>query len=409
MTAPLEQRVAAHLAALKDHEAPLAYIDVDALERNAAKLLAQAAPLPVRVASKSLRCTELVLGLLARHEQMQGVMAFTIDEALHLAGRGVDDVLVAYPSVQAAALARLAEFQRAQPQVTLRLMVDDLAQATPIAAAARGAGTRIGVCVDVDASWRPFGARGPAIGPKRSPLRTPAQVAGLVRELCALPELRVDALMIYDGQIAGVGDKPPGRALRARAIRLMQRRSLSELHERVPRVIEAARREIEAADGSLDLVNVGGTGSLARIKSVGGTTEVTAGSGFYAPALFDTYRSLDLEPAAFFVLPVVRRPSGTVATVLGGGYVASGTATPDRLPSPVYPAGLRLDADEGAGEVQTPLLGRAAAGLAVGDRVVFRHAKAGELAERFDHLVLVRGGVAEGAVPTYRGEGLTFL
>ncbi len=125
--------------------------------------------------------------------------------------------------------------------------------------------------------------------------------------------------------------------------------------------------------------------------------------------MFDAYRSLDLEPAAFFVLPVVRRPSGTVATVLGGGYVASGTATPDRLPSPVYPAGLRLDAEEGAGEVQTPLLGRAAAGLAVGDRVVFRHAKAGELAERFDHLVLVRGGVAEGAVPTYRGEGLTFL
>ena len=81
-----------------------------------------------------------------------------------------------------------------------------------------------------------------------------------------------------------------------------------------------------------------------------------------------------------------------VATLLGGGYHASGAAGRDRLPQPHLPPGLRLDPMEGAGEVQTPLLGPPAARLRVGDRVYLRHAKAGELCERFDSLHLVSGG-----------------
>ena len=75
---------------------------------------------------------------------------------------------------------------------------------------------------------------------------------------------------------------------------------------------------------------------------------------------------------------------GELSAALGGGYVASGATRADRQPVPVAPAGLRLDAREGAGEAQTPLLGDAARGLAVGDRVYLRHAKAGELCERFN-------------------------
>jgi D-serine deaminase-like pyridoxal phosphate-dependent protein len=59
--------------------------------------------------------------------------------------------------------------------------------------------------------------------------------------------------------------------------------------------------------------------------------------------------------------------------------------------------------------VQTPLLGPAAAHLRIGDRVWFRHAKAGELCERVDRLHLVRGDVVVDVVPTYRGEGQSFL
>ena len=138
-------------------------------------------------------------------------------------------------------------------------------------------------------------------------------------------------------------------------------------------------------------------------------TDIAAGSGFYGPTLFDAYGHFQPRPAALFALPVVRLPSPGVATVLGGGYHASGAAGVDRLPAPHLPAGLRLDPQEGAGEVQTPVLGRAAEELRIGDRVYFRHAKAGELCERFDTLHLVDGEQIVASVPTYRGEGKTFL
>ena len=159
----------------------------------------------------------------------------------------------------------------------------------------------------------------------------------------------------------------------------------------------------------LAFVNGGGTGSLSRTTALDAVTELTAGSGFYAPALFDNYRSLTLTPAAFFVLPLTRRPSRAVVTALGGGYLASGAAGADRLPQPYLPGGLRLDSQEGAGEVQTPLLGNPARSLRFGDRVYFRHAKAGELCERFNTLFLVEGGAVVDEVPTYRGEGRAFL
>jgi D-serine deaminase-like pyridoxal phosphate-dependent protein len=59
--------------------------------------------------------------------------------------------------------------------------------------------------------------------------------------------------------------------------------------------------------------------------------------------------------------------------------------------------------------VQTPLLGSAADDLLIGDKVWFRHAKAGELCERFAELQLIEGERVTAAVPTYRGEGKTFL
>jgi D-serine deaminase-like pyridoxal phosphate-dependent protein len=184
----------------------------------------------------------------------------------------------------------------------------------------------------------------------------------------------------------------------------MQRLSAREIRSRRAAVVEAVSRITP-----LELVNGGGTGSLEATASEEVVTEVTAGSGFYDSVLFDHYRSLHLRPAAAFAMPVVRKPSTRIATVLGGGYIASGPPGKDRLPEPYLPPGLRLDSFEGAGEVQTPVLGEAAASLEVGDRVYFRHAKAGELCERFTNLYLVEGGRIVDEVPTYRGEGKCFL
>ncbi len=55
-----------------------------------------------------------------------------------------------------------------------------------------------------------------------------------------------------------------------------------------------------------------------------------------------------------------------------------------------------------------PLKGAAADDLGLGDRIWFRHAKAGELAERFTEFALVAGEEVVGRAATYRGEGQCF-
>jgi D-serine deaminase-like pyridoxal phosphate-dependent protein len=282
-------------------------------------------------------------------------------------------------------------------------MVDSEEHLDLIEDAAGSSGSPVRVAIELDVGYWPLGGR-LKIGPKRSPIRTPRQAVALARAIAARPRLRLAGLMAYEGHIAGLGDRPPGKRLQGRAIEFLQARSAREIRSRRAAVVAAVT---ELAD--LEFVNGGGTGSLHATAAEDAVTELAAGSGFFAPTLFDAYSSFRLEPAAMFAMPVVRRPAPSIATVLGGGYLASGPGEPSRVPSPHLPAGLRLDRFEGAGEVQTPVLGTAAAQLLVGDRVYFRHAKAGELCERFETLHLVAGDRVVDEVPTYRGEGRCFL
>ena len=384
---------------------PFAFVDLGAMRRNAAAMVAQADGLPIRVASKSIRATAVLRRALDLDPAFQGVLAFTAPEALWLAGQGFDDIVVAYPTVDRAAIAGVARLAADDPAGSPVLMVDDRPHLDLIEGAIGGGPARVRVCLDVDLSWWPLGGRLSRIGPKRSPVHDPARAARMAAEIAERPGTELAGLMGYEGQIAGVGDRIPGKPLRSASIRFMQARSEADIRRRMPRIVAAVR---EAA-GELGFVNGGGTGSLARTAAAGTVTELTAGSGFFAPHLFDNYRSLALEPAAFFSLSVVRRPVGGIATLLGGGYLASGAAGRDRLPEPYLPGGLRFDRDEGAGEVQTPVTGAAAYQLRVGDRVYLRHAKAGELCERFESLYLVEGERIVDQVPTYRGEGKAFL
>lgn len=388
---------------------PFAFVDLDALRANARQMVDQAGGLPIRVASKSVRSVPVLRRILDLDPGFRGVLSFTVPEALELVARGFDDVVVAYPSVDRGAIAEVARLAAEDSGRAPVLMVDDRPHLDLIEGTIGSGPATVRVCLDIDVGWWPLAGR-IKIGPKRSPVRDPARARRMAEEIEARPGTRLAGLMAYEGHIAGVGDRIPGRPLRSAAIRAMQSASERDIARRLPRIVTAVREAVESAGGGqLDFVNGGGTGSLARTAALGAVDELTAGSGFYAPALFDAYRSLDLTPAAFFCLPVVRRPKGSIATVLGGGYIASGPPGDDRLPDPYLPGGLRFDGQEAAGEVQTPLLGAPTYQLRVGDRIYFRHAKAGELCERFDSLYLVEGERIIDEVPTYRGEGLTFL
>ncbi|MDX1510203.1 MAG: amino acid deaminase/aldolase [Nitriliruptorales bacterium] len=383
--------------ALADIEPPYAFVDLDAMWANARDLLGRAAGKPIRVASKSVRCRPLLTRILDRDDGFRGLLTFTLAESLWLAENGFDDLVVAYPTTDREALGRLGELEAPRPV----LMVDSTEHLDLIEEAGRG--RTVDVCLDVDAGWHIAGGR-VRIGPKRSPVHDGAAAVALAREIDRRAGVRLVGVMSYEGHVAGVGDRPPGRPLYGAAVRAMQRLSSTELVERRGKIVAAVR---EVAD--LRFVNGGGTGSLEMTAADPSVTELAAGSGFYAPHLFDHYGHFSLRPAAAFGLAVVRKPSPSIATTLGGGYLASGPADSQRLPVPWLPEGLRFDRDEGAGEVQTPLLGSAAEALEVGDVVFFRHAKAGELCERFDRLHLVAGDEVVDVLPTYRGEGQTFL
>ncbi|MFF9202343.1 amino acid deaminase/aldolase [Streptomyces sp. NPDC014986] len=382
-------------------DAPLALVDLDAFDANADDLVRRAGGKPVRIASKSVRCRALLERALAR-EGFAGIMSFTLAESLWLARSGFDDVLLAYPSADRAGYAELAADPGLAAAVTV--LVDDPAQLDLIDAARAGGGEVVRVCLELDTSLKLFGGR-VRVGARRSPLHSPAQIADLARAVTRRPGFRVVGIMAYEGHVAGVGDAVAGRPLRSRAVRLMQAAARRELAGRRAAAVRAVREVVP----DLEFVNGGGTGSVQHTAAEDAVTEIAAGSGLFVPRLFDNYTSFSGRPSALFALPVVRRPGVGVVTVLGGGYPASGAPGADRLPVPYLPEGLRYDAQEGAGEVQTPLLGPPADDLLIGDKVWFRHAKAGELCERFDALHLVEGDSVTGTVPTYRGEGRAFL
>ncbi len=388
--------------ATADLNPPLAIVDLGAFDRNAADMTRRAAGRPIRVATKSLRCRYLIERALAT-PGYRGVMCYSLPEALWLHAMGTsDDLLVAYPTVDRRALRALAADGQARQHITI--MTDSEAHLDVVDRALGDGHPEIRACLDLDVSWRPL-VRKPAvhIGTRRSPLFTPEQAADFAATVTRRPGFRLVGVMGYEGQIAGLGDAPPGHPLRAQLIRLIQGCSMPEIIRRRTETI----RLIQART-SLEFVNGGVTGSLESTARDTSVTELTAGSGLVGPTLFDAYRRFTPEPAVLFALPVVRRPGPGIATLFSGGYVASGPGTPDRLPRPHLPAGLNLIGVEGAGEVQTPVRGVAAGALRPGDRVWLRHAKAGELAERFREYHVIGDDGQITTVPTYRGEGQCF-
>ncbi len=378
---------------------PLAWLDLDALEQNMRDILHRAGDLPVRMVSKSLRSVAVIKRILAFSPRFQGVMCFHPAEAAYLCEQGLDDILVGYPCMQPNAIARACAQTKAGKQIVL--MVDADAQLDVIALEAKKAGVIQPVCMDMDMS-----TAFPALyfGVRRSPINSVIKAIQLYRSVENHQHLRLEGVMGYEAQIAGIGDCVPGKHLQNCAIPMLKQLSIPKLTRRRGDIVAA----LTQAGARLRFVNGGGTGSLGSTITDPSVTEVAVGSGFYSPHLFDYYQAFQYRPAAGFALEVVRRPDAYYLTCAGGGYIASGGVGVEKLPRPHSPCGLLLDGNEGAGEVQTPLRG-ALGPLKVGDPVLFRHAKAGELCERFNELLLIRNGKAEGSVTTYRGDGHAFL
>lgn len=378
---------------------PFAWLDVDLLDQNIHDLAARAKGTPIRIASKSIRCRWVLERILNASDQFQGIMSFNPMEAAFLADQGFDDLLIAYPSMQYSAIKAACE--RVKAGKTIYFMVDSIDQATLINTAAKDVGTQALLCMDLDMS-----VDFPALyfGVYRSPIRSPEDAVNLYQQIRSLPQVELCAVMGYEAQIAGLGNRIPGKHLENPVVNKLQDKAIAVVAERRGTTVAALKH----SGADIRVVNGGGTGSIESTIVEAAVTEVAVGSGFFSPHLFDYYSHFQHKPAAGFALEVARQPRKNIFTCSGGGYIASGVPESLKLPQPYLPKRLSYIKNEGAGEVQTPLKynGRL---LEIGSPVFFRHCKAGELCERFTQMTLIQNGTVIDHVNTYRGDGQCFV
>lgn len=386
----------------KNETLPLAFVDLDLLDQNIDHVKHRISNgKTIRVASKSVRSVEILKRILYSDKQVyKGIMCYAISEAVFLSQKGFDDLLVAYPCMQEKQISDACnEIKKGK---TIVLMVDSKEHVSRIQSVAKQCNVIVPVCIDIDMS---SGFPGLHFGVWRSSVSGKAQIHNLVDYILKNDTVKLDGIMGYEAQIAGVGDKTPGQLLKNKAIQLLKQISQREISQRR----EAMVQEINKKGISLRFVNGGGTGSIELTCSEKMVTEIAVGSAFYSPALFDYYKDFKHLPAMGFAIEIARIPKQGIYTCHGGGYVASGSPGKEKLPVPYLPEGLKYVENEGAGEVQTPLLYSGNEKLQAGDPVFMRHAKAGELCERFNELHLVSNGKIVERVTTYRGEGQCFL
>lgn len=379
---------------------PFAYLDLDLFEENIRQIASQTGGKRIRVASKSLRCVAAIRRVLEADACFQGIMCFTAREAAYLAGLGFKDLLIGYPTWNNEDIGLVARATAEGAQITL--MVDSIAHIDQIERVAEQYNVRLPVCLDIDMS---VDFPGLYFGVRRSPLRGAEETRPVIERLKDSKRVWLDGVMGYEAQIAGVGDQVPRQAAKNKLVQQLKKRSLAIIAQRRREVVDAIR----TSGLELRFVNGGGTGSEYTTRAEPVITEITVGSGFYSPALFDNYKDFRYQPAVGYAIEIVRKPAPGIHTCLGGGYTASGSAGADKLPRPYLPEGARLISLEGAGEVQTPVIYQGVHRLELGDPVFMRHAKAGEVCERFTHLILIKQGAIVDEVPTYRGDGQCFL
>lgn len=380
---------------------PFAFVDLDFFDENVLKVAARAGNKKIRVASKSIRCTALLRRILEHSEQYQGIMCFSAAEAVWLSEQGFDDLLVAYPTLEPTALQGVAQAVKKGHQIYL--MTDKKEHLQAIEAVGKAAQVVLPVCLDLDVSSRYPGLH---FGVHRSSIVDVESLEQYWQELQGLSFVSLQGLMGYEAQIAGVGDQTKGKGLLNKVIQQLQKHSIQQVRQKRAQAVQFLQ---EKMGKPLLFVNGGGTGSLESTREEEVVTEVTAGSAFFSPTLFDNYSKFQHLPAAAYAIEIVRQPQAHIYTCLGGGYVASGMLGQDKIPQPYLPEGCQLNPNEMAGEVQTPIHYKGAESLALGDPIFMRHSKAGELCERFQELLVLQNDKLLGAWPTYRGEGQCFL
>jgi D-serine deaminase-like pyridoxal phosphate-dependent protein len=344
---------------------PAAVLDLDAFDRNLAKMAARAkaAGLALRPHAKSHKCAALA------HRQIEagavGVCCAKLAEAEAMAAAGVGAVLVTSPIAGAANAERAAALARAMPD--FRIVVDHVDGVAELAAT----GAPIQVLIDID----------PGMG--RTGVGSPEQAAEVAGAIAAHPNLTLLGVQCYGGRWQHmVGANERAAAVADGMVKL-----------------NAAIAAIRAAGGRVGVVTGGGTGTFAADAAQGVLNEVQPGSyGFmdrdYRDALKD-------DPDGAFEQALVI--AGTVVSAnhpqwvtVDAGLKAFATDGPLPLPlTPKFAASLYRYFGDEHGLLMRP----DGQPVARGERIDFLPPHVDPTLDRYDVIYLVRGDVLEDIAP----------
>ena len=346
-------------------DTPALVLDLDAFERNLARMAEAVAAAGVRLRPHAKTHKS---PLIARRQIALGAVGACcqkVSEAEILVDGGVDDVLVSNQVVGAGKLARLAALAR---RAALAVCVDDAGNARDLSAAALRAGARIGVLVEID------------VGAGRCGVAPGADAVRLALEVAALPGLRFAGLQAYQGaaqHLRGAGERRDaiGRA--------------GELTSRT--VAMLAERGLACAT-----VAGAGTGSFEFEAASGIWNELQAGSYIFMDADYARNEAGDggvFEHALFVLATVMSHPTARRA-VLDAGLKALAF---DSGPPEVFGrAGVVYD---GASDEHGRLvLDGSNAALGIGDKLLLVPGHCDPTVNLHDWYVGVRGLGEAGAV-----------
>ncbi len=402
---------------LNKETAPFSFILEDELKSNISiyKKLVRASGKTLRVATKSLRVPDLFTLISRELSDVQtGFMTFNAEETHFLYGQGFRNFLLAYPCMETGSLAQALTILRQEdaglwqnsqqpwkkfPGVQFTVSQVEHLDALRAAASHLDFATsqyfKIPIVLDLDMAYRIFGQ---TFGVRRSGLRNYEDLEPLLEQIQKGPFL-LSGILAYEAQIAGLPDWNV-------FLRFFKKISMRDVLKRRAKLREES---LASVDNRNIFFNGGGSGSILESMKDPNIDEITVGSGFLMPHLFDYYENLAelaLRPAQYFSLRVTRKPKAKIVVCQSGGFIASGQVGEEKAPRVAFPPDYRQLRNEGFGEVQTPLKGEG--DLNIGDLVFCRPAKSGESLDCFTEVLLVDGAAELKRAVTYRGSAKSF-
>jgi 3-hydroxy-D-aspartate aldolase len=273
-------------------ETPALIVDLDAVQRNIARMKAHAAEAGIKLRPHGKTHKSPIFGRMQIAAGAVGLCCQKVGEAQILVEGGIGDILVTNEIVAPRALARLADLARF---AKVRTVADNAQGIDWIADAAHAAGVEIGVLVDCD------------LGHGRTGVAEPAAAVALGRQIATTPGLRFDGLQAYHGTVQHVH----GFAARTAAV--------AAANATLARFIVA----FEAAGLPPAIVSGAGTGSFA-LQAKAGYTEWQCGTYIF---MDKEYRDIGDEAGgayqpfeqALWVLATVNSTHGGERVVVDAG------------------------------------------------------------------------------------------